>query len=89
MAPRTIQRAALAAILAGMTACANSVLAAYTMGSAYAEFQEGEKGSITPGKLADLVILDHDIFRISPAEIRNVKVQTTITGGKVIYSAKP
>ncbi len=60
---------------------------AYTMGSAFAEFQENEKGSITPGKLADMVILGADIFRIPPAEIRNVKVQTTVLGGKVIYSA--
>ena len=58
---------------------------AYTMGSAFAEFQEREKGSITPGKLADLVILSDNIFQLKPEAIRNVKVQTTIIGGEVVY----
>jgi len=58
---------------------------AYTMGSAYAEFQEKEKGSITPGKLADMVLLSDDIFSIDPAKIRDVKVLKTIVGGKVIW----
>jgi predicted amidohydrolase YtcJ len=57
---------------------------AYTMGSAYAEFQEKEKGSITIGKLADIVILSDDIFSIDPAKIRDVRVETTILGGKII-----
>ena len=58
---------------------------AYTMGSAYAEFQEKEKGSITPGKLADFVVLSDDIFRIPPAAIKDVKVEATFVGGKVVY----
>ncbi len=58
---------------------------AYTMGSAYAEFQEKEKGSITPGKLADIVILSDDIFKIDPVKIRDVKVLKTIVGGKLIW----
>ncbi len=58
---------------------------AYTMGSAYAEFQEREKGSITPGKLADFVVLSDDIFRIPPAQIKNVKVEATYLGGKLVY----
>ena len=58
---------------------------AYTMGSAYAEFQEKEKGSITPGKLADMVILSDDIFSIDPKLIRNVQVESTILGGKVVW----
>jgi predicted amidohydrolase YtcJ len=61
---------------------------AYTMGSAYAEFQENEKGSITPGKLADLVILSDDIFKIDPAKIRDVKVLKTFVGGKLVWDAK-
>ena len=60
---------------------------AYTMGSAYAEFQEKEKGSITPGKLADLVLLSDDIFTIAPEKIRNVHVLKTIVGGKVVFGA--
>ena len=58
---------------------------AYTMGSAYAEFQEKEKGSITPGKLADFVVLSDDIFKIPPASIKNVKVEATFLGGKLVY----
>ena len=58
---------------------------AYTMGSAYAEFQEKEKGSITPGKLADFVLLSDDIFKIPPAAIKNVKVEATFLGGKLVY----
>jgi hypothetical protein len=62
-------------------------LTAYTMGSAYAEFQETQKGSITKGKLADMVILDQDLFAIAPEKIRDVKVVETIVGGKVVYDA--
>jgi predicted amidohydrolase YtcJ len=58
---------------------------AYTMGSAYAEFQEREKGSITPGKLADMVLLSDEILSIDPAKIRDVKVLKTIVGGKVVW----
>jgi predicted amidohydrolase YtcJ len=61
---------------------------AYTMGSAFAEFQERDKGSITPGKLADMVIMSDNIFDVKPEAIRNVKVQTTITGGKVVYGER-
>ncbi len=58
---------------------------AYTIGSAYAEFQENEKGSIAVGKLADMVLLSDDIFSIDPVKIRDVKVLKTIVGGKVIW----
>ncbi len=58
---------------------------AYTMGSAYAEFQEKEKGSITPGKLADFVVLSDDIFTIPRAAIKNVRIDATYLGGKLVY----
>jgi predicted amidohydrolase YtcJ len=61
---------------------------AYTMGSAYAEFQESVKGSITPGKLADMVVLSDDIFSIDPAKIRDVKVLKTVVGGKIVWGEK-
>lgn len=61
---------------------------AYTVGSAYAEFQEGVKGTITPGKLADLVILSRDIFKIDPKEIENVKVVMTIVDGRLVYEER-
>jgi predicted amidohydrolase YtcJ len=60
-------------------------LAAYTTGSAFAEFQEHEKGTLTRGKLADMVILSDDVFTIAPEKIREVTVETTIVGGKVVY----
>jgi hypothetical protein len=60
---------------------------AYTMGSAYAEFQEKEKGSITVGKLADIVMLSDDLFTIDPAKIRDVKVLRTFVGGKLVFNA--
>lgn len=58
---------------------------AYTMGSAYAEFQEKNKGSITAGKLADMVLLNEDITSIDPVKIRHVEVLKTIVGGKVVF----
>jgi predicted amidohydrolase YtcJ len=60
----------------------------YTVGSAYAEFQENVKGSIAVGKLADLVLLSRDIFRIDPKEIENVKVLLTMVDGRVVYEER-
>lgn len=60
---------------------------AYTMGSAYAEFQENQKGSITPGKLADMVLLSDDIFSIAPEKIRDVRVVKTFVGGKLVFDS--
>jgi len=60
----------------------------FTWGSAYAEFQEREKGTLELGKLADLIILSDDIFAIDPAKIAEVKVLTTIVDGKVVYQSK-
>ncbi len=61
---------------------------AYTVGSAWAEFQESVKGTITPGKLADLVILSRDIFKIDPKDIETTKVVMTILDGRVIYEGR-
>ncbi|MGH9935471.1 MAG: amidohydrolase, partial [Blastocatellia bacterium] len=58
---------------------------AYTMGSAYASGDEKIKGSIEPGKLADLAVLSADVFKINPIEIEKTKVVMTIFDGKVIY----
>lgn len=62
-------------------------LRCYTIRAAYASFEENIKGSIKPGKLADFVILEKNIFDIQPNEIRNVKVLKTAVGGKLVYSA--
>jgi hypothetical protein len=58
---------------------------AYTVGSAYAEFQEKEKGTLSVGKLADLVILSDDIFAIVRQKIAATQVMMTILGGKVVF----
>jgi len=65
----------------------NEAIEAYTVGSAYAEFQEQEKGSITLGKLADIVLLSDDVLAIDPVKIRDVKVLKTWVGGKLVYDA--
>jgi predicted amidohydrolase YtcJ len=57
----------------------------YTMGPAYAVGLEGVLGSITPGKLADLVVLDRDIFAIEPMEIAQTQVVMTVFDGQVVY----
>jgi predicted amidohydrolase YtcJ len=64
---------------------AAQAIEAYTMGSAYAEFQDTVKGSITPGKLADMVLLGDDIFKVQPAAIKDVQVELTMVGGKITY----
>ncbi len=61
-------------------------LRAYTQGSAYAAFQEKEKGSIAPGKLGDVVVLADDLFVIPTAKIKDAHVDLTIVGGKIVYS---
>ncbi|HYL86552.1 MAG TPA: amidohydrolase [Candidatus Angelobacter sp.] len=60
---------------------------AYTLGSAFAEFREKEKGSLSAGKLADVVILDADLFSIPNAKIKDASVRYTIVGGNVVYEA--
>lgn len=61
---------------------------AFTWGSAYAEFQDGAKGTLEVGKLADFVLLSDDIFTIDPNKIGGVKVVMTIVDGKVAYEAQ-
>lgn len=61
---------------------------AYTMGGAYAMHREKEEGSIEPGKLADLIIVSQDIFKIDPHEIAKTEVVLTMVGGRVVYDAR-
>jgi predicted amidohydrolase YtcJ len=61
---------------------------AFTWGSAFAEFQEGDKGTLEVGKLADFVILSDDIFTIDPIKIRDVNVVYTVVDGKVVFERK-
>ena len=66
----------------------DTAVAAYTKNGAYLSFEEKSRGSIEPGKAADLVVLDRNIFEIPPEEIHNVKVVLTLLEGKVVYSAE-
>ncbi|MEO6654479.1 MAG: amidohydrolase [Pyrinomonadaceae bacterium] len=61
---------------------------AFTWGSAYAEFQEGVKGTLEVGKLADLVIISDDIFKIDPVKIGSTNVLVTVMNGKVVFESK-
>ncbi|MGD8328001.1 MAG: amidohydrolase [Acidobacteriota bacterium] len=61
-------------------------LRSYTINTAFAAFEEDIKGSITPGKLADITILDRDIMTIPEEEILDTEVVFTIIGGKVVYN---
>jgi len=60
-------------------------LAAYTRDAAYASFEEDVKGTLEPGKLADLVVLDRDITAITPEEIADAAVRATIVGGRIVW----
>jgi predicted amidohydrolase YtcJ len=59
----------------------------YTTYSAYAGFEEASKGSLEPGKLADLIVLSEDPFDIPVDALKDVRVQTTIVGGRVVHDA--
>lgn len=61
---------------------------AYTAGSAYAEFQENEKGTLMPGKLADLAVLSQDIFTVPLPALPGTVSELTMVGGRVVYEAK-
>ena len=62
-------------------------LAMYTINAAYASFEEGIKGSITPGKLADIVVLSNDPIKLPPEQIKDIIVEMTIIGGKLVWEA--
>jgi hypothetical protein len=57
----------------------------YTLGSARANFLEKDRGSVTAGKYADLVLLSEDLFRIPPERIKDVRVSLTLVGGRVVH----
>ena len=66
----------------------DQAIAAYTQGSAFAEFEEKEKGKLVPGMLADFVVLDRDLTASSPEKILGAKVLRTVVGGKTVYETK-
>jgi predicted amidohydrolase YtcJ len=66
----------------------DQAIAAYTQGSAFAEFDEKEKGKLAPGMLADFVVLDRDVTASSPDKILGTKVLRTVVAGKTMYEAR-
>jgi predicted amidohydrolase YtcJ len=64
-------------------------LRSYTVNGAYASFEEDRKGTLSPGKLADITVLSKDIMTIPAEEILNTHALYTIVGGKVLFSAVP
>jgi hypothetical protein len=61
-------------------------LVGYTLGGAFASFDERERGKIAPGFLADLALIDKDLRAIPPADIRTARVTRTIAGGKTVFA---
>lgn len=57
----------------------------FTMGSAYASYEDEIKGSIEEGKLADMVVLSEDIYKVLPTGIKDIVVEMTIMDGKIVY----
>jgi predicted amidohydrolase YtcJ len=62
-------------------------IAGYTLGAAYSSHRERTEGSLEPGKLADLIVLDQDLFKVSPSDIHKTTVVLTMVGGKSVYHA--
>ena len=81
-----VRKAATGQVLApGERVSPERALALYTRNAAYASFDEKVKGSITPGKLADLVLLSDDPTKVEPERIKEIKVEKTILGGEVVW----
>ena len=62
-------------------------LALYTRNGAYAGFEEGRKGTLEPGKLADFIVVDRDVLTVPADELKDVKVLQTFVGGRSVYQA--
>ena len=63
-------------------------LAWYTRGSAYLSFDESRRGTLEPGKLADLVVLGADPLRVSVNEVKDIPIEQTVIGGKTVFPAE-
>lgn len=70
------------------TITVEDALRAYTMNGAFATFAERERGSIEMGKLADLVVIDRDLTRVSADNIRDARVLVTVVGGRIVYESE-
>jgi len=65
-----------------------SALRMYTLSGAETEGTQADRGSITPGKLADLVLVDADPLTIDPEAVKDIKAKLTIIGGKVVWEGR-
>jgi predicted amidohydrolase YtcJ len=63
-------------------------LASYTRDNAWVEFRDDRKGQLTPGMLADIVVLSHDITELEPAQITDASARLTICNGRITYAAE-
>ncbi len=63
-------------------------LRAYTAGVAYAGFAEGRVGTLRPGMLADVVLLDRDLFQMRPEDLGQARIRATVAGGRVVYERR-
>jgi hypothetical protein len=65
----------------------DDTIRAYTLGAAFAGRREKTEGSLEPGKQADFIVLDRDLFKIEPSEIGKTEVLLTVVGGTVVYES--
>ncbi|MFW6075212.1 MAG: amidohydrolase family protein, partial [Chloroflexota bacterium] len=63
----------------------HEALRAYTWNGAYASFEEHVKGTLTPGKVGDVVVFNTDISEVEPHEVGQVEVDMTVTDGHIVY----
>jgi predicted amidohydrolase YtcJ len=75
-------------VLPGEALTPRQALDMYTIHAAYSTFEENVKGTLAPGKLADIVLLSRDPFDLDLELIKNIKVEMTIIGGEVVFSAQ-
>ena len=68
--------------------CVEEALKVFTVNAAYASFEENVKGSIEPGKLADFTVLSQNPLTTNPKKIKDIHVEMTIVGGKIVFSRK-
>jgi predicted amidohydrolase YtcJ len=67
---------------------AEQALAMYTTSAAFAEFEEKDKGSLSPGKLADIVVLSGNPLKVAPEQVKDIRVEMTVVGGEIVWESK-